>query len=221
MESENVIPIRRYVADRIFDAKKLNILFLAVSILLALLFSSAASNNWLMVQQFLNKASFGIKEPIFNLDASFYIFTLPFLRMLYSFLFIGILLSIFAAGASYFLFGAREFLNWRDNQINQPKVHLSILLALLFLLKAFDYILDGYGLLNKPGGVVYGPGYTDVNVLLLAYRVLAVIAVAAAVAVLINIFLKIPVCYIYCYIPDSRIHFVRKRCSLCSSKDTR
>jgi uncharacterized membrane protein (UPF0182 family) len=189
-EDENVIPIRRYVADRIFDAKKLNILFLAVSILLALLFSSAASNNWLMVQQFLNKASFGIKEPIFNLDASFYIFTLPFLRMLYSFLFTGILLSIFAAGAAYFLFGAREFLNWRDNQINQPKVHLSILLALLFLLKAFDYILDGYGLLNKPGGVVYGPGYTDVNVLLLAYRVLAVIAVAAAVAVLINIFLK-------------------------------
>lgn len=189
-DGENVIPIRKYVVDRIFDEKKLNILFIVSSILLAFIFSSAASGNWLMVQQFLHKTSFGIKEPIFKLDASFYIFTLPFLRMLYSLLFTGILLSMFAVAIAYFLFGPRNFLDWRDNQVNQPKIHLSILLALLFVLKAFDYVLDSYGLLNKSGGVVYGPGYTDVNVMLLVYKILAVIALVAAGAIVINIFLR-------------------------------
>lgn len=187
-EGENVIPFRKYVVDRLFDDKKLNLLFLVASILLALMLSSAASGRWLMVQQFLNRASFGITEPIFNLDASFYIFTLPFLRMIYSLVFTGILVTIFATGTAYFLFGPRNWLDFRDNQVNRPKVHLSLLLALLFVLKAFDYLLDAYGLLNKPGGVVYGPGYTDVNVMLWAFRILAVIALIAAFAVIFNIF---------------------------------
>ena len=189
-EGENVVPIRKYVVDRFFDKKKLNILFIAASLLMAFIFSSAASGNWLMVQQFLNKASFGIREPIFNLDASFYVFTLPFLRMLYGVLFTGILLSLFASGAAYFMFGSRDFLNWRDNSVSPPKVHLSVLVALIFLLKAFGYWLDGYGLLNKMGNVVFGPGYTDVHVKLLALKVLTVLAVAGAAVVLINIFLR-------------------------------
>jgi len=189
-EADNVVPLRKYVVDRFFDKKKLNILFISVSVLIAIVFSSAAIGNWLMVQQFLNKTAFGIKDPIFDLDASFYIFTLPFLRMLYSVVFTGILLSLFASGAAYFLFGPRDFLNWRDNSVSQPKVHLSFLLSLLFIMKAFDYWLDGYGLLNRQGNVVFGPGYTDVHVRLLAFKVLAVIALAGAVAVLINIFLK-------------------------------
>ena len=187
-EDENVVPIRKYVADRFFDARKLNILFVAVSIFLALLFV-------LLFQQ-LAYGTAVFAQGIFWHSRTYFqsgCFLLYFYPSIPAdvvfFLFTAVLLSIFVAGAAYVLFGSREFLNWRDNQMNRPKAHLSILLAILFL-KAIDYLLDGYGLLNKGGGVVYGPGYTDVNVLLLAYRVLAVIAVAAAAAVLINIFLR-------------------------------
>lgn len=189
-EGENVVPIRKYVVERFFDHKKINLIFLVASIFLALLLSSAASGNWLMVQKFLHQASFGIKEPIFKLDASFYIFTLPFLRMLYSFLFSAIMISLLASGAAYFIFGPKRFFDFKDNQINQPKLHLSILLAFLFVLKGGDYLLDGYSLLNKSGGVVYGPGYTDVHVMLLAYKILAGVSVAAAAAILIYVFLS-------------------------------
>lgn len=190
VEGENVIPIRKYVVDRFFDKKKLNYLFIGASVLIALLFSSAASANWMMVQQFLNRSAFGLKDPIFNLDAAFYVFNLPFLRMVLSLAFTGILLAIFATGAAYFLFGPRELLDWRDHRINQPKTHLSVLLALLFVLKGFEYMLDGYGLLNQAGSVVYGPGYTDVHVRLLALKILAALAMLGAVAVLVNIFMK-------------------------------
>lgn len=186
-EAENVIPMRKYVVDRLFDKKRLNIVFIAASIFLAFVFSSAASGNWLMVQQFLHKVPFGIREPIFNLDASFYIFSLPFYRLLLSILFGAIIASIVASGAAYFLFGPRDFLDFRDNQLNQPKIHLSVLLAVLFILKSADYLLDGFGLLNKPGGVVYGPNYTDVHVTLLVLKLLAAISLAAALAVVFYI----------------------------------
>lgn len=189
-EGENVVPIRKYVVDRLFDKKKLNYLFIGASILIALLFSSAASGSWMMVQQFFNRTAFGITDPIFNMDVSFYVFSLPFLRMVLSLAFTSILLAIFAAGVAYFLFGSREALDFRDNKFSYPKIHLSVLLALLFVLKGFDYILDAYGLMNKQGNLVYGPGFTEVNVNLLAFKVLAVLAFIGAVVVIVSLLMK-------------------------------
>jgi len=190
IDGENVVPLRRYVFDRFIHPKKLNFFMIIVSTVLAFIFSSAASGEWMMVQQFLNRVPFGLAEPIFNKDASFYVFTLQFFRYVYSLVFLGILVSLLLSGVAYFFLDPKNLFDLRSNEINQPRVHLSILLALLFILKASGYILDSYGLLNKPGGVVYGPGYTDVHANLLAYKVLAVVAVLAAVIILINIFLR-------------------------------
>ena len=51
-----------------------------VSLVIAFFFGLAASGNWTDVLLFLNRTPFGYPDPVFGLDASFFVFTLPFLR---------------------------------------------------------------------------------------------------------------------------------------------
>ena len=71
------------------------------------------------------------------------------------------------------------------------KVHLSVLLAVLALLKAIGYRLDAWELVSSSrgftGGNLAGAGYTDVTARLPALNLLALISVAAAVLFVVNI----------------------------------
>src|SRR5690606_3247775 len=69
--------------------------------------------------------------------------------------------------------------------------HLSVLLAAAFLVRAFGYRLQMYGLLHSPRGAVYGPTYTDLHAYLPGYWILLILAVLAAVALLINLKFKV------------------------------
>ena len=61
------------------------------------------------------------------------------------------------------------------------RAHLSVLLGLVILLKAFAYYLDRYGLAFSERGFVNGPGFTDVNAVLPAKNILIGIALICAV----------------------------------------
>ena len=50
-----------------------------ISALTALFIGGIASSQWLVALNFLNATPFGELDPVFERDASFYIFTLPFL----------------------------------------------------------------------------------------------------------------------------------------------
>ena len=58
--------------------------------------------------------------------------------------------------------------------------HLSVLVGLLVLTKAADYSVQAYRLLYNTSGIVFGAGYTDVNVRLVVLRMLMVVAVAVS-----------------------------------------
>ena len=64
---------------------------------------------------------------------------------------------------------------------------ISILGVLLFLSLATNLYLHQFRLLYSGSGVCYGAGYTDINVTLLMYRVLMVLSVLAAIALVIGI----------------------------------
>jgi len=59
------------------------------ALMLALLFISlgvgAAFSNWEVVWRYLNQVPFGVVDPLFSLDVSFYVFTLPFWGYLLSY----------------------------------------------------------------------------------------------------------------------------------------
>jgi uncharacterized membrane protein (UPF0182 family) len=71
-----------------------------------------------------------------------------------------------------------------------PKIHLSVLVALILLLKSYGYRLQAYGLLSSREGVVFGATYTDLYARLPVLNILAVIALICALLFLSNIFIK-------------------------------
>jgi hypothetical protein len=153
-----------------------------VAIGVAMIFGGSwGLNNWNIILKYINQVPAGIVEPILNKDASFYMFTLPLLDQLYSFIFVTLIISI----ASVFIasqnnpnnaiFGADEE---DDLLLTRPSRSLVISGFLLFVVLALGKQLARYNLLFSNWGVVSGPGWTDVNVRMPAYSASIIITFA-------------------------------------------
>ena len=55
---------------------------IAGAILISLIFGMVAQDQWLTVLRFTNGQPFGINDPVFSKEVSFYVFSLPFLQLL-------------------------------------------------------------------------------------------------------------------------------------------
>ena len=165
-------------------------IFLGLGILAALLVSSTTADNWIVVQQFINRFSMGTIDPIFHKDIGFYFFDLTFYSFVYRTLMMALVITTSIVAFIYLLNVSGEILlgDWR--QFTFAKSHIAVLLALIFGLKAFGYKLSAYELLFSPNGIIYGATYTDVNAKLLAYKVLLIVSLLVAIVILANIFIK-------------------------------
>ena len=67
------------------------------------------------------------------------------------------------------------------------RAHISVLLGLIVLVKAWGYYLGRFDLLVSPRGVVTGASYTDIHAQLPALKLLVFIALACAVLFFVNI----------------------------------
>jgi uncharacterized membrane protein (UPF0182 family) len=136
--------------------------------------------------------SFHSPEPLFHRDAAFYVFSLPWYRFVQGWLFsslVGVLLI--TALAHYLWGGIRPNAPGIGEKVTpQVKAHLSVLLGLIILVKAWGYYLGQFDLLSSTRGVVFGASYTDVKAQLPALRILVFIAIACAVLFLVNIRLR-------------------------------
>ena len=167
---------------------RINWLRLAVSGFFGLLIGLGAGawwENWLL---FRNAEAFGVTDPVFNNDISMYVFNIPFYRDLFSWGFQFILITtLIVAALHYFNGGIQMQSNIRERIHSGVKVHLSVLLAILVLLKAVAYWLDQFDLLYSDRGFVAGAAYTDVTAQLPALRLLIFISLFAAILLLVNI----------------------------------
>lgn len=149
--------------------------------LIGLISGLAAASNWQTWLLFINRVSFGAKDPQFGLDLSFFINVYPFLRMALSFLFAAVLLSIVLSVAVHVLYGGLRVA--RHAQPSQAaRAHLFVLVGIFIALKAVAYWVDRYSIDFSQRGVVQtGASYTDVHAVLPAKTVLAAIAAICAV----------------------------------------
>jgi len=139
---------------------------------------AGAWRTWLL---FINQVPFHQKDPQFHLDISFFVFTYPFLRLVLSYLFATILLSLVAAVVVHVLYGGLAWQARRPKATVGAQVHLFILVGVFVLLKGAAYWVDRWGIdFSQRGAVTTGASYTDVNAVLPAKTVLAVIAVLCA-----------------------------------------
>ena len=152
------------------------------------LVGGAVSESWEVVVYGLHAESFGVSDPLFGKDVGFYVFTLPFLQVVKAYAAAVLVLAALVTAGVYLASGSFYMEGFRVRLAPGPRVHLSILLALLAALKAADYGLAAYELVYSTRGAVYGAAYTDVHASLPAYRILTLIALLVAIAAVANAF---------------------------------
>jgi uncharacterized membrane protein (UPF0182 family) len=161
---------------------------LAASAVIALILSGGVGARWQELALFLHSSSTGLKEPVFGLDVSFYLMTLPFLHDVATWLFTLAFLTILLTTGLYAWHGETFDLRLPPRAI----AHVSILLGLLALTIAFGSFLSRYDLLSAHNGAIYGAGYTDVNARAGLAIILTVIAVLLGIGLFVNAQLRRP-----------------------------
>ncbi|NBO33498.1 MAG: UPF0182 family protein, partial [Actinobacteria bacterium] len=159
---------------------------IAVSLVLGFLVGSPAASQWQDWLLFRNATSFGVADPLFNQDASFYLMRLPFLQFVVDWSFAAlILITLVTAGAHALNGGIRLQIQGRK-VTPQAKFHLSVLFAALSIVRAVDYWYSRYDLTRSTRGVVQGATFTDVNAQLPATQLMILVSLAVALLFLAN-----------------------------------
>ncbi len=164
------------------------------------LFSGIAfASSWQTVLLFLNKASFGVLDPIFSKDISFYIFSVPFFELIYGILSFVLFVSFIVTLFLYMAKGALVIKNRIATNLTslgsdlftvnrEAKIHLFSLFAFWFLLKAFKiYFIEIPNLLLSKNNLFVGASYSDVNATLPVLYALIVLSVVFAFLILFSI----------------------------------
>jgi uncharacterized protein len=148
--------------------------------------SSAAWREFLLWR---NSRPFGVSAPEpFGQDVSFYVFSIPFQRAVLAFGFGVVITAALLSAIAHFVHGSIRPEANRVEVATVVKVHLSGLLGVVALLKAWAYNLDRYELVFSPRGTVTGASYTDVNAQRPALQLLFIIALVVAVLLFVNMF---------------------------------
>ena len=134
---------------------------------------------WRTFLLWANRQSFGIKDPQFGLDVGFFVFTLPWLRFVVSFVTVVLVLAFVAAAFTHYVYGGLQ-LPGRGPTTRAAFVHLGILGALIALTRAASYWLDRYSLSTQKGSLLTGITYTDDHAVLPTKAILAVAALMCA-----------------------------------------
>lgn len=182
-EEELIERFREWVEPRI---RQIRILVTAsLAVIMGLAVATWRENVFL----FMGGQTFGIDDPIFGLDVSFFMFQLPLLETAVDWLFNLLVLATVIVAVAQYLNGGIRFDGRRVSTTRGAKIHLSVMFALISLVRAASYRLDMYELLFANNAEkFFGPGFTDVTARLPALRLLLLIAVIAAVLFVVNIF---------------------------------
>ena len=168
-------------------SRALRRLTLPAVLALGLLAGLAATSLWSVTLQAMNGTRFGTVDPVFSRDVGFYVFTLPAVTAVLSFLYGLTFVSLLLLVAVYWL---RSDIIVRPRSVRVERsagIHLAAVLATLMLLIAVRlWLVDSANLLYSTTGPLVGASYSDLKAHLPALRLSAIVAVAAAVAVLVG-----------------------------------
>jgi len=151
---------------------------------------TSATNLWSSWLLFRNSTEFGVQDPQFGLDISFFAFRLPFYQTLIGWAISTLILATLASAAVHYLYGGIRPQVPQERTTVAARVQLSVLLGLIVLLKAVAYWFDRYALALKESRLITGLTYTDVNATLPAKSILAAIAVVCSLLFFANIVRK-------------------------------
>ncbi|WP_019136491.1 UPF0182 family protein [Cellulomonas massiliensis] len=155
---------------------------------LGLFAGAAAAQQWSTVQLWMHGEHVGKADPQYGIDLGFYLFTLPGMRFVVSFLLAVVVLSGIAAVATHYLYGGIRIGGSSDAPRTTPasRVHLAVLASLLMVLIAANYWLDRYSILTKSAEKFDGASFTDVHAVIPSKAILAGVALLVAVTFVVT-----------------------------------
>lgn len=134
------------------------------AIFLSFLVGGNASTHWSEYVQFTRSVPFNVTEPVFGRDVSFYVFRLPFLGFLQSWLLFT--LGAAAVGAAIIHYGERaaDFVGGSLSAVPATvRKHLLWLAGAFAAAWAWGHWLARYDTLWSNNGAFIGAGYTDIH----------------------------------------------------------
>ena len=157
-------------------------------VVLSAIFGVIAAGQWEVFLRYDNAASFGVTDPVYGNDVSFYVFVLPLYELVQGWALGAVIVITLATLAVYFInFSFRGV----GLQITPGiKLQISIMGALFMVIIGAGLWLDRWGLLLSDQAVVFGAAYTDLNVRKNALMILTIVAVASGVLILVNAYLR-------------------------------
>ena len=167
-------PVRRWV-------------FLGITAAVVYFAGTSGMIFWREWLQFRNSTDFGVTDPQFNLDISFFAFKLPMYQALIGWWISTLVLAALASAFVHYMYGGIRTDVQTDRTTVAARVQISILLGLIVLLKAVAYWFDRYALALQEGRLITGLTFSDVNALLPAKAILSAIAVVCSLLFFANI----------------------------------
>ena len=145
------------------------------------------ATEWRTLLQFLNASSFHQVDPQFGLDISFFVFVLPAIKVLVSFLMSVTGIGLAAALVVNYLYGTIR-LAPRPHASKHARLQTGLMAATLSIFIGINYWLGLYELLTQDSGSIHGAMYSDINAKLPAHSILAVISFLVAVLFVVAAF---------------------------------
>jgi uncharacterized membrane protein (UPF0182 family) len=140
----------------------------------------SAATQWETVLLWLNGTPFGTTDPEFGIDIGFFVFTLPWVNFVLGFLTMVLIVGTIAAAFTHYLYGG-IVIGHRMRSTQAARVHLSILLAALVLVRAVAFWVDRYNLATAQSTRMTGIQYTQAHAVIPTKAILAVAAIMCAI----------------------------------------
>ena len=144
---------------------------------------ASAAAKWPIVLQFLNKTPFGSADPQFNLDLSFYVYDVPFWLFVVGNVETALVVAFIVTAVTGFLYGGFQIAGRQVVVSRALRVQASVIAVAYLAVLAAQYWFKQYETLVTPsqGFVATGAGFTEVNVDIPGYQILAGIAAVVIV----------------------------------------
>jgi uncharacterized membrane protein (UPF0182 family) len=174
-----------------FSLSALSVLGLLATVLLFITAGWYSKDFWRDVWLMLRSHEFGVEDPTYHRDVSFYVFTLPVLHNLQSALMLVVGATMVAVAIVYLVRLGVRFGSWGDVPFAALR-HLSGLGACLLLLVALGYVLRNFDLVFSQHEHFVGPGFTETNIVRPLNWLMAFLSAATAIGLLSGVILRNP-----------------------------
>ena len=156
-------------------------LMIGIPALLGLFAGFAAASNWETIALYFARSSFGVKDPQFGLDQSFYVFELPFYQGLIGFISAVLFLSALLVLAMNYLYGGIRIAKRELIVAKAARIQIAITLGLYVLAQAVSFWLDQFTTVTATNSLFTGANYTAVNATIPGLQIVAAISVIVSV----------------------------------------